>query len=200
MWFCSFLLLFLRLHPSLLYWAYFCPSTMPYMLSLPSALNGVHATMCNTQDRSWVHPIMWDARRCWPSPISARASAKVGSTPALQLPLPGMDSNQRALMICTCLSLLICSEDIGLHLRSACPRGPRSPCGTSGCYCTQVTGHAFCLLPLAATQKGGTQLWGGAGLLGECWRQTSQNNKALQTLFLQPTMQSSKNSLALPMA
>lgn len=46
---------------------------------------------------------MWDARRCWSSPISARALAKVGSTPALQLPLPGMDSNQEVLMIYTCL-------------------------------------------------------------------------------------------------
>lgn len=39
-------------------------------------------------------------------------------------------------MIYTCLSLLTCNEDVGLHLCNACPRGPTSPRGTSGCYCT----------------------------------------------------------------
>lgn len=99
-------------------------------------------------------------------------------------------------MIYTCPSLLICKEDVSLHLCSACPRGHRSSHRTSGCYCMHIAGHASCLLPLATAQKGGIQLQGGAGLLGECWRQTSQSNKVLQTFFLQPARQQELSCLA----
>lgn len=77
-------------------------------------------------------------------------------------------------------------------------RGSRCMCGISRHYCMHRDGRASCLLSLATTQEREIPLQGGAEFLGECWKQTSQRSKVLQTIFLQPAWQSSKNDLASP--
>lgn len=167
--------------------------TLTYMLSLPSASSGYKPRCAMRRQNSNHHHVRWEEMQVLQPEILQGlsllllelllASMEWGFTAGdLQLPQP-----------------LICNADVSLHPCSACPRGSRCTRGISRCYCMHRAGRASRLLSLATTQKEGMSLQGGAESLGECWKQTSQKSKVLQTLFLQPARQSSKDDLASPM-
>lgn len=116
------------------------------------------------------------------------ARARTLSAPVLWLPLPCMGSNRWWLTTDTCRSFW-------------CIRKTLSPYPHTQLllfYCTKTVRHASCLLPLAPTQKEGIHLQGGAGFLGECWRQASQSHMVLQTLLLQPAGRAARTVLPGP--
>lgn len=170
--------------------------TLTCMLSLPSASNG-HKPLCAMHRQKLSPPPCEVEEDAGPAALCQPESLQELSLLLLELLLASTEWWFTA----GDLHLpqpLICNADVSLHPCSACPRGSRCTCGISRCYCMHTAGHVSCSFPWPQPKREEC-LQGGAELLGERWEQTSQRSKVLQTLFLQPARQSSKNDLASPM-
>lgn len=183
---CYFLVLFLKLHPFVL-------SALLSLLLSPSPWHACfhcHQLQMDTRQDTNPAPTTWAGRKCRPcSPLPVRDPARAEPAPARAAP------SHYGVLIYSCLKLWSAMQTSASIPAVPVQEGPGAHVAS---LCMHRAGSASCLLSLATTQKGGICLQGGAEFLGECWKQTSQRRKVLQTLFLQPARQSSKNDLASP--